>query len=623
MKRSFIIILIVTLLIISVACKEESSRAEYGSLLLYTDSARTIEPDTAEITCSTYKAIGVHSDGIHQFEEVFSGSSVTINHLYIGMWSVFVEGYNSEGLLIAKSSRLSLTINAATTDTASFQLDYLSEGNGTLLLSVRVPSFDPSINEVVFSISNDSTINDVISIQKPDALIDDYYYFSTSHLYPAGAYRINIKMLDSQRNIVGTQIYDSAILYPNLVSEKVWTSHARVADPVITPTDSEIGLETLITISSETDGAIIYYTTDGSLPTASQWSQKYTGPFTINQTGTVKAIATKIGYADSSVISKDFVINYLRGGLSVTPPTHYSLDIEVPKEWSEGNYVVSGVCATIKANLLPENGNATYSWFIDGQPALFNNGDSVVNTTNLKLGTYAVHNINLYQGLHSIRVECSFGSLLLSEELIVLISDDGSIGSTGPNIEVGDQTIAGGFVFYDKGEYSDGWRYLEAAPADLRIVNGTPTIDSSLNGYSTEYPHFPFGCGSYSITDTAIGTGWSNTQSLVASMGENASLSYYANSDTTADYAARLCDILVFTKNNVTYDDWFLPSRDELNLMYTNLKEEGLGGFVNSYYWSSSASSSTAAWIQNFSNGEQISNFGRPDNENVRPIRSF
>lgn len=35
-----------------------------------------------------------------------------------------------------------------------------------------------------------------------------------------------------------------------------------------------------------------------------------------------------------------------------------------------------------------------------------------------------------------------------------------AIGDTGP---------AGGIVFYDKGEVTDGWRYLEAAPAEKSL----------------------------------------------------------------------------------------------------------------------------------------------------------
>jgi hypothetical protein len=56
------------------------------------------------------------------------------------------------------------------------------------------------------------------------------------------------------------------------------------------------------------------------------------------------------------------------------------------------------------------------------------------------------------------------------------------------------------------------------------------------------------------------------------------------------------------------YDDWFLPSKAELNLMFVYLKEAGLGGFKEDWYWSSSAGSNNGAWTQQFSNGSQDSN---------------
>lgn len=55
------------------------------------------------------------------------------------------------------------------------------------------------------------------------------------------------------------------------------------------------------------------------------------------------------------------------------------------------------------------------------------------------------------------------------------------------NYAVGDTGPAGGIVLYVMGSFSDGWKYLESAPADLRVVNGNPTVDSTAEGYQTDY----------------------------------------------------------------------------------------------------------------------------------------
>ena len=52
-------------------------------------------------------------------------------------------------------------------------------------------------------------------------------------------------------------------------------------------------------------------------------------------------------------------------------------------------------------------------------------------------------------------------------------------------------------------------------------------------------------------------------------------------------------------------DGWKLPNKDELNLMYTNLKQKALGGFGEGWLWSSSQGSSNYAWVQRFSDGGQ------------------
>lgn len=78
---------------------------------------------------------------------------------------------------------------------------------------------------------------------------------------------------------------------------------ATVATPVITGTTPFIG-STEITIGCETEGATIYYTTDGVTPPTAE-STQYTNPFSIEATTTIQAIAIK-GEDKSSIAKKTF-----------------------------------------------------------------------------------------------------------------------------------------------------------------------------------------------------------------------------------------------------------------------------------------------------------------------------
>ena len=76
----------------------------------------------------------------------------------------------------------------------------------------------------------------------------------------------------------------------------------------------------------------------------------------------------------------------------------------------------------------------------------------------------------------------------------------------------------------------------------------------------------------------------------------------------TDDYAAKICDDLVA----YGFDDWYLPSRGELNAMYVQLHVNDLGAFANAIYWSSTEATAAQtvdnafdSWTQFFSNGKQ------------------
>ena len=148
-----------------------------------------------------------------------------------------------------------------------------------------------------------------------------------------------------------------------------------------------------------------------------------------------------------------------------------------------------------------------------------------------------------------------------------------SVGETGP---------AGGIVFYDKGLYNDGWRYMEAAPP------------------STEFIDISWGAYKYDIdsTSTDIGTGNRNTQII------NRFLSNINEDGMITQLCTRL--------NYNGYNDWFLPSKDELTWLYNNLAQNGLGGFANVRYWSSSQYDPYCAWYIHFGdNGRSSTNYNK------------
>lgn len=193
------------------------------------------------------------------------------------------------------------------------------------------------------------------------------------------------------------------------------------------------------------------------------------------------------------------------------------------------------------------------------------------------------------------------------------------VGAIGPT---------GGYIFYDCDEDNDngnpdglvssecGWRYLEAASSDLssKYIFGYYRPDGETN--------IEIGTG------IVVGTGKSNTVNLMNKMGDKAFNSELDDKYTRETmYAAKACDSYSIEVDGVTYDDWFLPSKDELNLMYVNLYEMERGNFNEpdlEYYWTSSEVDNCRAWGHFFSSfGGKQNGYVRKSECYVRPIRAF
>ena len=175
----------------------------------------------------------------------------------------------------------------------------------------------------------------------------------------------------------------------------------RVETPVITPDGSTFATEQEISISCATDGATIYYTTDGSTPTKE--STEYTAPFSVNEDTTVEAIAYKDGlresYTESAKFEKENVkkpsIALLREAsqnkISITCETegatiYYTTDGTTPTaesaEYTSPFSVDAGT--TIKAIAVKENMDDSFI-----STATFNGGALEVPTLGLVGGGYS------------------------------------------------------------------------------------------------------------------------------------------------------------------------------------------------------------------------------------------
>ena len=165
-----------------------------------------------------------------------------------------------------------------------------------------------------------------------------------------------------------------------------------------------------------------------------------------------------------------------------------------------------------------------------------------------------------------------------------------------PTLYIG-MPYQGGRIFYI---YPNGQHGLIAAVHDQTGFIGWTKYDINIT------------------TGTAIGTGQANTTAIVAAYGAYGMLQ-----------AAGYCDRYEVTEGGVIYDDWFLPSKDELSALAS--VDYAVGGFIEGtyphndfkwYYWSSSQSSSSSAYYYDMFS-DYISTGSKSLRVFVRAVRAF
>jgi hypothetical protein len=178
-----------------------------------------------------------------------------------------------------------------------------------------------------------------------------------------------------------------------------------------------------------------------------------------------------------------------------------------------------------------------------------------------------------------------------------LVACNGGGDATPAALQVGDSYQGGKIAYiYQVGDpgYVEGQTHgIIAAPSDQSkgITWWPPEF------YDEVHP-------AVGVRDKALGTGNTNTNQIVTAYG-------------IGKYAAKLCYDLVLNG----YDDWYLPSMDELEKLHVNRAE--VGGFEKSgQYWSSSEHYGNVAWGYYFDGGGAYSSLKYYALQ-VRAVRAF
>jgi hypothetical protein len=165
--------------------------------------------------------------------------------------------------------------------------------------------------------------------------------------------------------------------------------------------------------------------------------------------------------------------------------------------------------------------------------------------------------------------------------------------SVTPFLAIGD-TYQGGKIAYILQSGNPGYD----ANVQHGLIAATEDQSARIQWYNGSYV-------TTGATGTAVGTGASNTTTIISAQG-----------GTPTNYAAGLARAYA----GGGYGDWYLPSKDELNLLY--LQRAAVGGFTTGFYWSSTEFDSDFAWFQDFNDDFQdpTNKFGT---RSVRSVRAF
>jgi hypothetical protein len=184
--------------------------------------------------------------------------------------------------------------------TSGCNLSHNTEEEPDDMIQIDPPAFSPMAG----------MYNEDITVELSCSTTDAIIYYTTDGSVPTTAssvYSFPIEISDH-----GTTMTINALAVKDGMEESESASavyvinYIQAAAPVIDPSEGVYDSAIEVTINCATDGADIFYTTNGDNPTMS--SLIYTGPIPVQENTTIKAFAAKTGMIESTVAIADYII---------------------------------------------------------------------------------------------------------------------------------------------------------------------------------------------------------------------------------------------------------------------------------------------------------------------------
>ena len=296
--------------------------------------------------------------------------------------------------------------------------------------------------------------------------------YSRALIFRASTYNV----FGGYKNVNNTEYFDVKI---GVKSPITYNSYPECLEKLDTPTFTvDAGeYDDIQTVAIEyVDGATVYYTTDGTTPSA-QNGTEYTSALTIDGTTTVKAIAVKAGYDDSDVAEATYTITTL-----YTMQAIYNKALAIGGTASNvkvkfNNWVVSGVGTDTKTVYVTDNAGKGFIIYTSNHGFAVNDILSgTVNSTPLKIYAGAAEFTNLTASTDGLTVTHNGSITTLSKT----ISELGGV-NTGAAVTISN-------LSYNGTNLSDGVNNI--SPYNMLYTSSLFTSGHDYSSVTGVYVHY-------------------------------------------------------------------------------------------------------------------------------------